>query len=108
MKLKFAYHKNKIKIKDKIRKRFKCFFIMLDWIFTKIDIIISNPFTKRTRFHYDERMEVQLLPGSHRKKNKLTTKKFFRIFFLQINYIRIKIMWKYKFRKNVKKMGMLE
>lgn len=109
MKLKFNYKKIKIKKKNKIKHRFNHISIFFDWTYFKqIEIRILNPFIKRRWKEVDKRMNVELLKGSGRKKNKIKHTNLYRLFNFVLIYIKIEIMQKTEYRKILKRMGMLK
>jgi len=111
MKIKFTRNIRKM-INNKtgeIKKRFNNLVIDFDWTyFKKIMFEIRNPvlFYKKM-YEKSERMNTELLVGSHRKKNKVTHQYIYRFLFFYFVYIKIEVMRKTELRKIFKRMGFI-
>lgn len=112
--MKLTINRNIIKTKNQktgsIRRVFNKLNLFFDWTyFKKIKLGIAKPSILHYKTLYDKskKLNAELLPGSHRKKNKITHTYMYRFFCLRLTYIKIEIIRKTKLRKIYKRMGIL-
>lgn len=81
------------------------------WKFRELQIKILRGKMNYFRYPIDKRggkFNAELLPGSHRKKNKLTWTYKRRFFFIEMTYKKIMIVRKSIYRKTLKQKGWLK
>lgn len=85
--------------------------IIMSWKYRKVEIQIygiNNKFLFKRPFYTKQKKFIsELQPGSKRKKNRITIKKYYRFLFILIWKEKIKIIRKYVYRKFLKKEGLL-
>lgn len=107
MKMIFKYDVLHIKPGKHLFNKIIIFFNLTFFKQLKIEILkplqqyFSNPLHKTGGF------KSELLPGRHRKKNKLTWEYIFRFFIFQFTYFSSKIIQKSEYRKILKRKGLL-
>ena len=110
--MKFNFKRNILHVltKNGIKKRFTHFSFFMKWLFLEIQIQIikfrRNHFKHPFSF-YLHKINSELVPGTKRKKNKLTFTNVLEFFNIKIIVQKMKIIPKHEYRKILKKQGLL-